>query len=140
MDKRRLATASAKYLINPLVKAGMAIGLAPRTTVLLETTGRKSGLPRRTPVGARVEGSTVWIVAEHGPNAAYVRNVEADPRVRVRISRRWRTGVASPLPDDDWRARLRAIGRGRPSLKLNGVVVRAMHTTPMTVRIELDPQ
>jgi deazaflavin-dependent oxidoreductase (nitroreductase family) len=137
--KRRLAKAAAKYTVNPVVKAGMAVGVLPRGTLLLETTGRTSGQPRRTPVGGRVEGNTVWIVSEHGPNAAYVRNIAKTARVRVRIGRIWREGHATALPDDDWRARLRAIGRGNPWLKLNGAVVRMMGTTSMTIRIDLDP-
>jgi deazaflavin-dependent oxidoreductase (nitroreductase family) len=138
VDKRRIATATAKYLVNPFVKAGIAIGIPPPGVVLLETTGRKSGEQRRTPVGGRVEGNSVWMVAEHGLRAAYVRNIEANPRVRVRIKGRWRQGTAHPLPDDDWRERLRMISRGRPGLRFNSAVVRMMHSTPATIRIDLD--
>jgi deazaflavin-dependent oxidoreductase (nitroreductase family) len=138
MDKRRIASAGAKYGVNPFVKAGAALGIRPPGVILLETTGRKSGQPRRTPVGGRREGATIWVVAEHGLRANYVRNIEANPRVRVKIGRRWHTGTAHPLPDDDWRERLRMIGRGRPGLKLNSTVVRVMHSTPATVRIDLD--
>jgi deazaflavin-dependent oxidoreductase (nitroreductase family) len=138
MDKRRIATAGAKYAINPIVKAGLAIGIPPPGVVLLETTGRKSGQARRTPVGGRRAQNTIWVVAEHGLRAGYVRNIEANPRVRVKVGRRWRTGTAQALPDDDWRERLRMIGRGRPGLKLNSSVVRMMKTTPATVRIDLD--
>ena len=138
MDKRRVATAAAKYAVNPFVKAGIAIGLPPPGVLLLETRGRKSDQPRRTPVGGRVEGNTVWVVAEHGLRASYVRNIEANPRVRVRIRRRWRTGTAHPLPDDDWRERLRTMSRGMPGLRFNSAVVRMMHSTPATVRIDLD--
>jgi deazaflavin-dependent oxidoreductase (nitroreductase family) len=137
MDKRRIASASAKYAINPVVKAAIALRI-PVGPVLLETIGRKSGRPRRTPVGGRLEGNTVWLVAEHGLRAAYVCNIQANPRVRVRIGRHWRTGTAHPLPDDDWRARLRMIGRGQPLLWLNSTVVRVMKTTPASVRIDLD--
>ena len=138
MDKRRIATAGAKYTLNPFVKAGSALGIRPPGVILLETTGRKSGQARRTPVGGRLEASTIWVVAEHGLRAGYVRNIEANPRVRVKIGRRWRAGTAQALPEDDWRERLRMIGQGRPGLKLNSAVVRIMHTTPATVRIDVD--
>ena len=59
------------------------------------------------PVGRALEGDTLWIVAEHGRKAAYVGNLEADPRVRVRVGRRWRTGTAHVLAGDDWRERQR---------------------------------
>jgi deazaflavin-dependent oxidoreductase (nitroreductase family) len=77
--------------------------------------------------------NTFWIVAEHGRRSAYVRNIEASPRVRVRIGRRWRTGVASVLGEDDPRARQRHMSR------LNAATVRAMGTDLLTIRIDLDP-
>jgi hypothetical protein len=67
--------------------------------------GRKSGQSRRTPVGRPLDGDACWIVAEHGSNASYVRNIQADPIVRKKIGRRWRTGTAHVMPDDDPRAR-----------------------------------
>jgi deazaflavin-dependent oxidoreductase (nitroreductase family) len=132
-DKRRASTALAKYLFNPLVKAGVRTGLL-RGWAVLETTGRRSGQRRRTPVGNGLEGDTFWIVAEHGRRAGYVRNIEADPRVRVNIGGRWRAGIARPLPDDDARERLRRIGR-----RLNAAAVRAMGSELLTVRVDLDP-
>src|ERR687886_1520932 len=72
---------------------------APPGVAILETTGRRSGRPRHTPVGnGLAKGTnTFWLVAEYGRRAQYVRNIEADPRVRVRIGRRWRTGTAHVL-------------------------------------------
>jgi len=134
IDRRRLNTALAKYGVNPLVKALFRIGIPAPGTAILETTGRTSGQPRRTPVTNGLDGDTFWIVSEHGERASYVRNMRADPRVRVRVGRRWRTGTAVPLPDDDWRARQR-----KPYLKkFNSAVVRVMKTTPMTIRVDLD--
>jgi deazaflavin-dependent oxidoreductase (nitroreductase family) len=100
---------------------------------LLETTGRKSGLPRQNPVGNGLDGDTFWIVAEHGRRAGYVRNIMADPHVRVRIKRTWRTGIAHLMPEDDARARQKTMRRG------NALVVRVMGTDLLTVRIDLDP-
>jgi deazaflavin-dependent oxidoreductase (nitroreductase family) len=133
LDKRRLTTALGRDLVNPIVKAGVKAGLL-RGYAILETTGRRSGLPRQTPVGNGLEGDTFWIVAEHGRRAAYVRNIEADPRVRLLVWRRWRRGSAHPMHDDDPRERQRKIGR-----RLNAVTVRAMGTELMTVRVDLEP-
>ncbi|HEX2299846.1 MAG TPA: nitroreductase/quinone reductase family protein, partial [Pseudonocardiaceae bacterium] len=69
-----------------------------------------------------------------GQRAQYVRNIAADPRVRVKVRGGWRTGTAHPLPADDPRERLRKIG-----LRANGAVVRLMGTDLLTVRIDLDP-
>ena len=134
MDRRRFNTALAKYGVNPFVKAMFKAGIPAPGTAILETTGRKSGKPRRTPVTNGLDGDSFWIVSEHGERAAYVRNIRANPRVRVKVGRRWRTGTAFPLPGDDWRARQR-----QPYLrKFNSAVVRAMKTEPMAIRIDLD--
>lgn len=132
LDKRRLTTALAKYLFNPVVKAAVDRGVL-RGWAILETTGRKSGERRRTPVGNGLDGDTFWIVAEHGRRAGYVRNIEADPRVRVNVGGRWRSGTAQLMPEDDPRERQRRIGR-----RLNAAAVRAMGTELLTVRIDLD--
>lgn len=76
---------------------------------LLETTGRVSGLPRTTPVGGRRAGDAFWLVSEFGERSQYVRNIKADPRVRVRIRGRWHTGTAHLMPEDDPVARLRTL-------------------------------
>ena len=133
MDKRRASTFASAKLLNPLVRAAVRAGLPLPGYVLLETTGRRSGKPRQVPVGKALEGETLWVVAEHGLRSAYVRNVQADPRVRVRIGRRWRSGTARVLPDDDWRERQRRIPN-----RLNSAVVRAMGTDHVTVRVDLD--
>jgi len=114
------------------VKRAVALGLV-RGWAVLETTGRTSGEPRRTPVGNGLDGRTFWIVAEHGSKAGYVRNIVASPRVRVLAARRWRTGTAHLLADDDPRERQRRIGN-----RLNGAVVRTMGTELLTIRIDLD--
>jgi deazaflavin-dependent oxidoreductase (nitroreductase family) len=133
VNKRRLSTLLATRLVNPLVRWAVRHGLAPRSYAILETTGRRSGQPRRTPVGHVVEGDTVWIVAEHGHRAGYVRNINANPRVGIKLSDGWRNGPARVLPDDDPRERLRRMG-----LRLNALVVRTMGTDLLTVRIDLD--
>ena len=131
--KRRLVTALQVRVLNPPIRALAARGLMPGVA-LLETTGRKSGEPRRTPVsnGFEAATNTFWIVAEMGRHAAYVRNIEADPRVRVRVRGRWRSGVAHLLDEDDPRVRLRSISR------LNASGVRALGTDLLVVRVDLD--
>ncbi len=134
LDKRRVTTALGKCAINPIVRTAVAAGLAPSTYAVLETIGRRSGRPRRTPVGNGLEGDVFWIVAEHGRRAAYVRNLEAHPRVRVQVGGRWRCGTARIMREDDPRERQRRIGR-----RFNAAVVRAMGTDLLTVRVDLDP-
>jgi deazaflavin-dependent oxidoreductase (nitroreductase family) len=99
---------------------------------LLETTGRVSGLPRRTPLGGRRVGDAFWLVSEFGERSQYVRNIQADPRVRVRIRGRWHPGTAHLMHDDDPVARLRTLPRA------NSTAVRALGTSLLTVRVDLE--
>ncbi len=130
MDKRRISRALAKYFVNPVVK--LVAGYVP-WWALLETIGRKTGRPWRNPVGNGLVGDTFWIVAEHGYQAGYVKNIMANPRVRLRVGARWREGVAHVLPDDDARERQRTLRR------FNAALVRLMGTDLLTVRVDLDP-
>ena len=131
--KRRISKAITVKLVNPVVRGLLERGLMPRTHALLETTGRKSGQPRRVPVGNGLRGDTFWIVTEHGNSADYVKNIRKDPRVRVKVGRRWRSGTAHVLEDDDVRERLRMLRR-----PVNDALVRAVDTEHLTVRVDLD--
>lgn len=128
-----------RRLMNPVVRGVLDRGARIPGYALLETTGRSSGLPRRIPVGDGLDGDVFWIVAEHGRRADYVRNIEADRRVRVLVRGRWRSGTAVPLPDDDPRERQRILGRHRPGRRLNDLAVRSLGTDLLTVRVDLDP-
>ena len=131
--KRRVSTFITTKLVNPGVRFMLDRGIAPKTVALLETTGRKSGQPRRTPVGNGLRGAQFWIVTEHGRRAAYVKNIEADPRVRVKVGRRWYSGTARVLPDDDPHERMRTLRR-----PANDSAVRLMGTEHLTIRVDLD--
>jgi deazaflavin-dependent oxidoreductase (nitroreductase family) len=114
-----------------LLRQGWSIG----ALALLETTGRRSGLPRHTPVGNGLAGDTFWIVAVHGEQADFVRNIRAQPAVRVKVRGSWRNGSATVLPDDDTDARLRA-----HPYQWDAAIARRMATSPVTVRIDLQPE
>jgi deazaflavin-dependent oxidoreductase (nitroreductase family) len=130
MDKRQITTALAKYVANPITN--LAAGYVP-FWALLETTGRKTGEPRHTPVGNGLDGDTFWIVADHGRRSNYVKNIIANPRVRLRVNGRWRTGTATLMPDDD------PVARQRSMRRVNAQFVRLMGTDLLTVRVDLDP-
>lgn len=122
--KRRIVHTVQRLLVNPVGRK------LPVT--MLETIGRKSGQPRHTAVGGRVVDDQFWMVSEHGGHSHYVLNIEANPRVRVRIGGRWRTGTAHLLPDDDAVARLSQL----PSM--NSAVVKLVGSDLLTIRVDLD--
>jgi deazaflavin-dependent oxidoreductase (nitroreductase family) len=107
--KRRRAGFFHRRIANPITRR------LP-TQVLLETTGRATGRPRRTPIGGRLDGAAFWLVSDHGEASDYVRNIQANNRVRLRILGRWRAGTALLLPGDDPYARLATLPRFNSSM------------------------
>jgi deazaflavin-dependent oxidoreductase (nitroreductase family) len=132
--KRRASKFLTVRIVNPLVRRLAAAGVAGRSVALLETTGRKSGQKRVTPVGNGLRGDVFWIVTEHGWASAYVKNIQADPQVRVKVGRRWRSGTAHILPDDDPYERMRLLRR--PG---NDTAVRLVGTEHLVIRVDLNP-
>ncbi|WP_266384532.1 nitroreductase/quinone reductase family protein [Streptomyces canus] len=124
-ERKYRAVAAFQRRLNPIMRR------LPLQTVL-ETTGRTSGLPRRTPVGGKRVGGSFWLVSEFGERSQYVRNIKADPRVRVRIRGRWHAGTAHLMPDDDTAVRLRSLPL------MNSAAVRAIGAGQLTVRVDLD--
>lgn len=129
---RRRTRLLQRYLLNPPMKAAAFVGLSPRHC-LVETTGRKSGQTRRTVVGYTRSGSTVWVVAEQGRHAGYVRNLEANPQVRLRLGGRWRPAIATLVDGDDPMERLATFGDER-----HAALVRRFGTSLLSIRFDLD--
>lgn len=140
--KRRIVHALQKYLLNPPIKLLFAAGVVPPGYALLETLGRKTGKPRRTPVGDGRVGNQFWLVAEHGMEAGYVRNISNNARVRVKLPKGliacWHSGTAHLLPEDDPRKRQRWLAKQRPGTWMNAMAVRGFGTKLLTIRIDLD--
>ena len=131
--KRAASRVITNRLVNPVVRPLLDRGWWPQTQVLLETTGRKSGLPRRVPVGNGLRGDHFWIVTEHGYATDYVKNIQTHPAVRVKVGRRWYDGTAHILTEDDPRQRLRWLRR-----PVNDTLLLSVGTQQLTVRIDLE--
>jgi deazaflavin-dependent oxidoreductase (nitroreductase family) len=118
-----------KRVINPITlrRAGAPGARYAR----LETVGRRSGQARVIPVGYGLAEGCVWLVAEHGRSAAYVRNLVAEPRVRIMFDGAWHAGRASVVDSDDPVARLQVID---PATARE---IRGMGTSLLSIRIDL---
>jgi deazaflavin-dependent oxidoreductase (nitroreductase family) len=51
----------------------------------LTTTGRRSGRPREIEIWFTRRDERYYLIAEHGEEAGWVRNLRAQPAVRVRV-------------------------------------------------------
>lgn len=79
-----------------------AIGLGPligRIILLLTTTGRKSGKKRVTPLQYEKIGAEYYLGAARGLKADWVRNIQADPQVEVRVGAKHFIGTAEVIDD-----------------------------------------
>jgi deazaflavin-dependent oxidoreductase (nitroreductase family) len=123
-------------VINPVVRLAWDLRIPIPGDALLETTGRRTRLPRRTPVCDGLEGATFWLIAQRGRDADWVRNIEANPRVRVKVSgihTCWRSGTAHILDEDDPRERQRILAQANLAGRLCMSTSKALHTNPLTI-------
>ncbi|SDR82718.1 nitroreductase/quinone reductase family protein [Microlunatus soli] len=142
-----LFRSTARYVDDRIVKSGMRsllrAGLAPTAFAMVETTGRRSGLPRQTPVGNGLVDGTFWLIAARGRSADYVRNLIQQPAVRIKIGRRWYRGLATVQPDDDPERRLADILAHHGWLRRFDAralrsSIRLLNSEPIVVRIALE--
>jgi len=125
-----------RMIVNPLITALDRIGIRASSTVELETTGAKTGQPRRVPLTGRADATGVWVVSQHGKRAGWAHNITANPMVRVRVNNEWRTGTAVFAPDDDVVARARSFGgNSKLGQSATALGMRALQSDPISVRI-----
>jgi deazaflavin-dependent oxidoreductase (nitroreductase family) len=117
-------------LLNPAVQVLSRIGLRTALATELETVGRKSGQVRRVPVSAQFDHDGAWIISQHGTRSGWGRNIVDNPNIRLRQGSTWHAGVAKFRPDDD------VVARGRKFGRVGAKVVKALETTPVSVRID----
>jgi deazaflavin-dependent oxidoreductase (nitroreductase family) len=140
MLRGRIQHRLEKSVFNPLLRAALRLEIAPHAFALLETTGRRSGRRRLTPVGNGIDGEVFWLVSEHGRGSDYVKNLIANPSVRIKASRRWHRGTAIVIDDDDAHARRRLLDEANGVIgRADGVIFRVSASVPVTIRIDLHP-
>lgn len=66
--------------------------------IVLVTRGRKTGRPHATTVWCAYEGGVVWLRGDHGSD--WYRNLEHDPRCRIRVGKTEVPAVSEPIPDE----------------------------------------
>ncbi|MBN1965145.1 MAG: nitroreductase family deazaflavin-dependent oxidoreductase [Anaerolineae bacterium] len=105
-----------RVLQAPVLIFRLGLGWAlPPTILLLTTTGRRSGLPRRTPLEFRRHGSKRYALSAWGVRADWYQNLSANPIVRIQQGRHNLLARATPITDTDelWRV-IRLFRRSNP--------------------------
>lgn len=100
IDFRRLPRFFWRLMKLPRILYSLGLGpIIGHVMLLLTTTGRKSGLPRVTPLQYEEEGGVIYVAAARGPKADWLRNVVANPHVEVQVKSRRFHGLAEPVTD-----------------------------------------
>jgi deazaflavin-dependent oxidoreductase (nitroreductase family) len=133
--KFRFERVVGRYVANPAVRTLSKLGIRTTLATELETVGRKTGALRTVPVTARFDDTGAWLICQHGTRSGWGQNITANPTVRLRHGRRWRTGTAAFVPDDDVVARGRTFGDGPVMTALSSATFRALQSSPISVRI-----
>ena len=86
--------------LNARMAANYKRGIGPtRMVLLLTTTGRKSGLPRVTPLQFEEVDDDYSIASARGQAADWFKNIQANPNIRVQIREREFDAIAEPVTD-----------------------------------------
>ena len=100
----------------------MGLGsLVGRFVLLLATTGRKSGLPRVTPLQYDEVDGIIYVGSARGVKADWYRNLVANPNVEVTVGSRRFRGYAELITDPNQVANFLEL-----RLKLHPKIVGAM--------------
>ncbi len=109
-----------------------AVGLGPligKVILLLTTTGRKSGQPRVTPLQYELINSEYYVGAARGLKADWVRNMQADPHVELRVGSKRIQGTAEVIIDPARFADFLEIRLDRHPLMI-GLIMEKAHGLP----------
>ena len=88
-----------RHLVNRAVRVGIWLGRDIDGVHALETTGRRTGRPRRTPVKLLELDTGRYVVSLRG-ESSWVRNLRQEPRARILFGRAAETVNAIELPPD----------------------------------------
>ena len=117
--------------------------LADQAYCYLETVGRVSGRPREVEMwfAADPQMDRIFMLSGGGDRSHWVRNLRAEPTVRVRIGGAWWSGIATEVsvgPEDALARRLLAAKyQGwQPGAPLSGW---ARTSLPVVIELQLNP-
>jgi deazaflavin-dependent oxidoreductase (nitroreductase family) len=111
--------------------------LLGRIVLLLTTTGRKTGLPRVTPLQYEEVDEAIYVGSARGQKADWFRNLLADPCVKVRVGSREFEGMAEPITDPGRIADFLEL-RLRRHPRMVGAILRSEGLSTPPTRLELE--
>jgi hypothetical protein len=95
------------FVVNPLVRRALQLGIPDPGDALLETTGWSTGQPRLTPVCDCLEGDTFWVFS-----SADAKQTGCGTLTSIPVSESWSAGVGvlcgAPAQPRSWTETTRA--------------------------------
>ena len=105
----------------------------------LATIGRTSGRRRVIEIWFATDGRIVYFLAGGGRRAHWVRNIEADDRVQLRIGGTTVAGRGRIVTDDEEDLRARQLVAGKYQRWTPGTALSGWASASLPVAVELDP-
>jgi deazaflavin-dependent oxidoreductase (nitroreductase family) len=118
--------------IQKLHRLLYAIGLGPlvgKIILLLTTTGRKSGLPRVTPLQYEEISGEYYLSSARGLKADWLRNIQSNPNVVIRVGAKRFRGNGEVITDPSRIADFMEVRLDRHPLIL-GLIMSKAHGLP----------
>jgi len=118
-----------------------AIGLGPlvgKIVLLLTTTGRKSGKLRVTPLQYEEIDGAYYLGAARGLQADWVRNIQANPKVEIRVKSRHFQGCAEIVTDPARIADFLQVRLERHPQMIGMMMEKAHHLPKRPTRAQLE--
>jgi deazaflavin-dependent oxidoreductase (nitroreductase family) len=103
----------------------------------LTTKGHKTGSPHEIEIWFAVDGSSLYLLSGGGDKSHWVKNLQADPHVSVRIGKQTFTGTARLVKDEKEELMARHLLTGKYQGWRQGQEMSDWGRTAWVVRIDL---
>ena len=121
----------------PGVSVSSVVATADLDFCYLTTIGRTSGLARTVEIWFGLDGSTVYLLSGGGDSAHWVRNLQANSSVSVKLGRKTHRGTARLIESKDEDAKARRLLAGKYEGWEPGKRLSSWARNSLTVAIEL---
>jgi deazaflavin-dependent oxidoreductase (nitroreductase family) len=117
--------------------ADLLAKLSKENYCYLNTKGHKTGNPHEIEIWFGVHGDSIYLLSGGGDKSHWVKNLQADPNVSVRIGRQTFTGIACLVKDEKEELMARHLLTGKYQGWREGQEMSDWGKTAWVVKIEL---
>lgn len=114
-------------------------GLGGRSFAYLTTTGRRTGRPHRVEIWFGLHDGVLYLLSGGGNRSDWVRNLRADPSVRVEVAGVDRPALARVVDDPGEEASARRLLAAKYQGWREGAPLSTWARTALVVAIEPEP-